>query len=266
MTLPPDPVMLPLEVELFATIVAAMSGALVALRRGYDTVGLFALAFITATGGGVLRDGLFLQNGPPAVTRDPRFVIAVAVACVAAVIVGLRVERHSRLIAVLDAVGLSAYAVVGVNKAMMSEMSPLAAILVGVISACGGGVMRDVIVREEPLLFKPGQFYALAALTGAVFYAGLVRVFQLAGTQAAFIAMTVAFILRVLAIRYNWQTIPLVRTPTIPPPHPTVSPVPNAPNSANPASADSGPREHVPEVAPEVAPGVTPEFPPKGAA
>jgi uncharacterized membrane protein YeiH len=204
-----EPFQIPIAIDLAATFAASLTGALAALRRGYDFVGLFALAFVTGVGGGLIRDGVFLQNGPPAVALDSRYLLVILAACAAGAVIGERVDRFGRLIAVLDAAGLGAYAVVGVEKSLDTGLAVPAAVLVGVINACGGGLLRDVLSREEPLLFKPGQFYTLAALAGAAVFALLVTQLDMRTTPAALVAIGGTFVLRLLAIRFNWTTLPL---------------------------------------------------------
>jgi uncharacterized membrane protein YeiH len=228
---------LPIQIDLAATLLFSLTGALVALKRGYDVIGLFALAFVTGVGGGLIRDGLFIQQGPPAVTADSRYILMVLLAGFVAFllrdrVMGLnkvvawldalgvrghflreRVIRFNKVIAWLDALGLGAYAVVGVQKSLHAGLSVAAAVLVGVINAAGGGLLRDVLVRDEPLLFKPGQFYVLAAFAGCLLFALLAVQFRMEATPAALIAIGVTFLLRVLAIQFNWVSPPLWQEP-----------------------------------------------------
>jgi uncharacterized membrane protein YeiH len=197
---------LPVVFDLGATFFFALTGALAAIRRGYDWVGLFALAMATGLGGGLMRDGLFIQAGPPAMVTDGRFLIAVAAACVVGAIVASHIERMHRAIALLDAVGLGAYGAVGVQKALSAGLSIPAAILVGVINACGGGVLRDVLVREEPLVLKPGQFYAVAAALGCVLFITLIAFTPIPVPVSALIAAAVTSVFRVLTIVFKWHT------------------------------------------------------------
>jgi uncharacterized membrane protein YeiH len=200
---------LPIAFDLGATFFFALTGALAAIRRGYDWVGLFALALATGLGGGLIRDGLFIQAGPPAMVTDGRYLIAVAAACLAGAIMASYIERLYRAIELLDAIGLGAYGAVGVQKALTAGLSVPAAILVGVVNACGGGVLRDILVREEPMVLKPGQFYAVAAALGCVVFLALVSLAGLPAPVAALIAVAVTFLFRSLAILFKWRTKPV---------------------------------------------------------
>ena len=200
---------LPIGIDLAATFLFGLTGALAAMKRGYDWIGLFALAFATAIGGGLIRDGIFISQGPPAVTKDSRYIMAVIVAAMMGPLFRSYAMRFNKLIAWLDALGLGAYAVVGIQKSLNADLSVAAAVLVGVINAVGGSVLRDVLVREEPLLFKPGQFYALAAIAGCLLFVLLTLRLDMEVVRAALITIGATFAFRVLAIRFNWTTRPV---------------------------------------------------------
>jgi len=205
-----DPhIQLPIVFDVFATFVAALAGALVAVRRHYDYVGVFALAFVTGLGGALIRDGVFLQNGPPAAVRDNRIILAVLVATLLSIGINQLGRHLSRLVLVFDAIGLGVYAVVGADRAMAVEIGYLGAVLVGVTNAVGGGMLRDVLTREEPVLFKPGQVYATAAAISAALFVGLTALGELDPKAAAVIAALAGILLRLLAVRYDWKTRPL---------------------------------------------------------
>jgi uncharacterized membrane protein YeiH len=200
---------LPIYIDLAATFLFGLTGALAALKRGYDWIGLLALAFATAVGGGLLRDGIFISQGPPVVTKDSRYVLVIVAAAGVGFLLREHVTRFNKVIAWLDALGLGAYAVVGIQKALGADLSVAAAILVGVVNAVGGGLVRDVLVREEPLFFKPGQFYVLAVVLGCLLFVILALELRMEVTPAALITIGATFLFRVLAIRFNWKTSPV---------------------------------------------------------
>lgn len=200
---------IPIYFDIGATFFFGLTGALAGMRRGYDIVGVFGLALVTGLGGALIRDGLFIQNGPPAFTADPRYLLALVPACLCGMFAGRWVERFPRLLAVLDALGLGAYGVVGLEKSLAAGLSVPAAVLVGVINACGGGVVRDILVREEPLLFKPGQLYALAALAGCLVHMALVYWARLPLPLAGLLAFVSTVVFRILTIVFNWKSRPV---------------------------------------------------------
>ena len=207
---------LPLGFTLLAFFTLGVTGALAGLRRGYDVIGVFFLALVTAGGGGLIRDGLLLSSGPASLLTDSRNLIAVLAAAVATLVFQRYVERLGHAIAVIDAVGLGAFAILGVQKTLDAGLGVPAAILGGTLTAVGGGLLRDILVREEPLLFKPGQFYALVALVGSCFYLALIHWSSLSPNQVGAASITVVFGVRMLAIRFNWRTSALYQAPTSP--------------------------------------------------
>jgi uncharacterized membrane protein YeiH len=200
---------LPVLFDLGATFAFALSGALAAIKRHYDIVGVLALALVTGLGGGLIRDGLFLDLGPTPLLTNPHYLEAVLLAAVCGVVFGARIHRFARLIAIVDALGLGAYAAFGVQKSLLAGLAPPAAVLVGVVNAVGGGVLRDLLCREEPLVFKPGQFYFLIALGGAVVFLFATATLGWSANRAAVATVALTFVFRALTITFNWRTAPV---------------------------------------------------------
>src|SRR5262245_51600826 len=200
--------LLPIEFDLAATFLGALTGAWAASRRNYDIVGALMLAFVTAVGGGLLRDAVFLAQ-VPVVMRDGRYLWAI----LAAVVIGVPLyrwsERFTHLFSYTDALAMGVYGVYGANRALIADLTPEAAVLVGLCNAVGGGLIRDVLVRDEPLMFKPGQLYAIAALAGCILFVILSSHYELGAQQAAWAAILLTMVLRVTAIRFNWTTAAL---------------------------------------------------------
>ena len=200
---------LPVLFDLGATFAFALTGALAAIKRDYDIVGVFALSLVSGIGGGLIRDGLFIQDGLTPLLVNPRYIQVVAAAAVIGMLFGERVRRFHRLIAVVDALGLGAYAAFGVQKSLLAGLAVPAAVLVGVVNAVGGGVLRDLLAREEPLVFKPGQFYLLTALGGAVTFVFCVASLEFSANRSAILAVSLTFVFRALTIAFNWRTAPI---------------------------------------------------------
>ena len=191
--------------DLVAVSLLAMTGALRARQKGYDIVGVLALAFATGAGGGLIRDSLFLNTAPVVIT-DPRYLMVITIAALIGFVFGERLNRFQTIFVIFDAVGLGAYAVVGVQKSLAQGLAIGAAVLVGVVNAVGGGLLRDVLAREEPMLFKPSEFYAIAAFLGCVVFICLALWIDIDATQAALIAIAVTFLFRILALRFGWKS------------------------------------------------------------
>jgi uncharacterized membrane protein YeiH len=209
----PEAVSLPLYIDYGATFLFAVTGAMFAIRRHYDWVGLFVLALCSGLGGGLLRDGIFINSGAPAAMRDAGYLWAVIGGCVAAGLFHHHVGKLDRVFLYADALGLGAYGVVGTTKASVAGLSLPAAIFVGVVNAVGGSVVRDVLTNTEPLLFKPGQFYVVAALAGCCTYVGAVVWWHLPGPVAAGLSIAVTFAARTLSIVFNWKTASILPQP-----------------------------------------------------
>jgi uncharacterized membrane protein YeiH len=197
--------LLPIWFDLAAVFLFALTGVWAATKRGYDVVGAFVLAFVTGVGGGLLRDAIFLQE-IPVVMKDGRFLWAVLAAVVIGALAQRLAERFESLLAYVDAAAIGVYAVYGANKSLVAGVSPEAAVLVGLCNAVGGGLLRDVVVREEPMLLKPGQLYFLATLVGCIGFVVLSHIYGVDVELAAYAAITLTLLLRVAAIKFDWRT------------------------------------------------------------
>jgi uncharacterized membrane protein YeiH len=198
--------LLPIEFDLVATFFAAVTGAWAASRRGYDLVGAFMLALVTSIGGGLMRDSVFIAQVPLAM-QDARYLWTILAAMLLGTFTYRYSERIAHLFSYTDALAMGVYGVYGANWALISGLAPAAAVIVGVCNAVGGGLIRDVLVRDEPLMFKPGQLYAIAAMAGCTLFVLLSHHYGIEDHQAAGIAIGVTLLLRVLAIRFNWTTV-----------------------------------------------------------
>ena len=198
--------------ELIGTIAFACSGALVGIRKKLDLLGVIVLAVITATGGGMFRD-ILIGNVPPALFRNPFYA---GVAVLAAILIFftiqskrllktfMQIERYNQVFNSLDAIGLGAFTVVGVDTAISYNVDSyfFLTLFVGVITGVGGGLIRDIMVCEIPSLLKE-HIYACASLAGALLYAGTWQIFDpdIAMITSALIVIAI----RMLARHYDWN-------------------------------------------------------------
>ncbi|GAB3132464.1 TRIC cation channel family protein [Tsukamurella serpentis] len=183
--------------------VFAASGALIGVRKRIDLFGIWTLAALTGVGGGVARDVL-LGIGPPASFQGWENL---TVATGAAAFVFVFHPQFSRLkasVVVLDAVGMGVFSATGALIALQHDASPFAAVLIGITTALGGGVLRDILVNEVPLLIQERDLYAVPALTGAV--ATVVTASQ-GGTETTALAVgaVTATGLRLVALWQGWR-------------------------------------------------------------
>src|SRR5690606_22312727 len=138
--------------------------------------------------------------------QDWRYLCVVLLAFLLSLMFPSKFSKLRRTTMIVDALGLGAYGIVGSQAALQANLVPLAAILVGVFNATGAGLIRDIMIREEPIIFKPGQYYALAAILACSIFVGLVTLTTADHTFAAIFATSVAFVVRLLSVKYNWQT------------------------------------------------------------
>lgn len=192
--------------DLVAVFLFAGTGSVAAIQKKYDFVGTLILAFFSGVGGGLIRDAIFIQAGPPKVVIDSKYMIVILCAFALSLAFHHKLKRMRRTIMFVDAIGLGAYGVVGAQAAMQAGLVPLAAVLVGVFNATGAGLIRDVLIREEPVIFKPGQYYAGAAIAGCCIFVSLVVLFSIDPTASALIAIAVTSLIRLLSVKFNWQT------------------------------------------------------------
>ncbi len=156
---------LQLVLDLVGVFAFALSGGLVAVRKGFDLVGVLVLAWLTGLGGGMVRD-VIIGAVPPVGISDWRLMLTAAVAGLVTFVLHPGLGRISRWVRVLDAVGLSVFAVGGSMKALQFGVPPITAVVVGVISAVGGGMLRDVLAGQVPEVLRR-ELYAVPALAGS---------------------------------------------------------------------------------------------------
>jgi uncharacterized membrane protein YeiH len=188
--------------DIGGTIVFALGGALLGTRKDFDVVGVAALAVASGLGGGVIRD-LVLGAVPPAAIRDQTYLAASLLAGLAGFIGGRLFERGTLLLNVLDALGLSFFAVAGTLKSVDAGLGAVSAVLLGVLSAVGGGMTRDLLAGE-PVAILRSELYALAALTASVTLLLFLSI-GLDSRTAVGAAMAAGVSLRLLAIWRRWH-------------------------------------------------------------
>ncbi|HVI46187.1 MAG TPA: trimeric intracellular cation channel family protein, partial [Chitinophaga sp.] len=154
--------------ELLGTFAFAISGATAAINKSYDVIGLLALAFITAIGGGTVRD-LLLGATPVAWMTDELSNTAIIVAAIIASLFFSYVKRLNRWLNIFDAIGLGLFTITGINKGLAAGLPAPICIALGAITGAFGGLMRDVITGEHPVLFTR-EIYAMASICGGIVY------------------------------------------------------------------------------------------------
>jgi len=198
-----------LILELTGVFVFAIGGAVTAVRSRLDFFGVLVLSFVSANAGGIIRD-MMIGATPPAAIADWRYT---AITLPAGVIMFL-CYRPSKLwripFLVTDAAGLALFSVAGTLKGLAYHLHPVVAIFLGVLTGVGGGIIRDVLVKEVPMVLRT-DFYAFAALFGGiVVVVGLTLGYPI--LQVALAGAGVCFVLRVMAIIWGWS-VPVAKRP-----------------------------------------------------
>ena len=204
-----DNFVLPGFLDYGATLSFALSGALLAARRGYDLSGVIAIAIVSGTGGGLLRDGIFLNQGPPALVTIWTYLTLVVAAALGVAYFGrwvTRIPRFDLVISLTDSLGIPMFAIVGMILSRNAGLDPGPAILIGIVNAIGGGLLRDLLVNREPDVFRPGVPIALAAAVSCFIFLALNSGLGLAENLSAWITIALAFVLRSMALYFNLRT------------------------------------------------------------
>jgi uncharacterized membrane protein YeiH len=191
-------------IEFVAVLAAAFSGFAEARNKKMDAVGVFTVAFITAFGGGTLRDVL-LDRRPFFWVEHQHYVVLILVLTLIATPL-LRLAQRvvpPPLFVVADAIGLGFFSIAGVSVAHELGSPPIVAAMMGVVTGVFGGVLRDVILNEVPMVLRDGRPYALAALAGCVFYL-LVLDAGMPAAVATWVASALIVAVRLVAWRWNW--------------------------------------------------------------
>ncbi len=196
--------------DLVGTFVFAVSGAVSGVKHRIDLFGVLVLSFVAATAGGIIRDVL-IGASPPASIKDWRYIaLSLVAGCVTFFWYPLIAKMKSP-VQLFDALGLGLFAVVGAGKAMAFHLGPGAAVLMGVLTAIGGGMARDILVAEVPVVFT-AELYAVAALAGAMVVVIGDAVFPSSAAVTPAIGGIVCVALRLLAIRKGWK-LPIAQQP-----------------------------------------------------
>ncbi|HEU4568312.1 MAG TPA: trimeric intracellular cation channel family protein [Marmoricola sp.] len=188
-----------LALDLTGTFAFALNGALTAVRLArLDVVGVLTLGIITALGGGIVRD-VIIDSLPPATFSDWRYLAVAAGGALIAFLLGTRLDRLATPIMLLDAAGLSLFAVTGASKAHDLGLGPVQAVILGAITGVGGGTLRDVMIQRIPTVMR-SELYAIPALVGATVTVVAIET-SVYGVPAAVLAAVLCFGIRVVGVR-----------------------------------------------------------------
>lgn len=186
--------------DLFGTAVFALSGALAAGRQRMDIFGVLVLALVTALGGGTLRDAL-LDSGPVFWVHDRSYLAAVVAGTLGAFAAVRAVQVPRRVLLIADAIGLATFTLVGAVKALQMDASPSIAVIMGIVTGVAGGMLRDILSAEVPLILRR-EIYATACLCGGLVYVVLAPT-ALPFSICAGASMVTTLTIRLTALRWR---------------------------------------------------------------
>jgi uncharacterized membrane protein YeiH len=188
--------------EIMGTAAFAISGALAAVNKRLDIFGVLVITFATAVGGGTIRD-IMIGNTPVAWMKEPQAITVVSVSYVITLLFRKYVTKLPFTLAIFDAIGLGFATVVGLQRGLEAGLGPVVCVTLGMVTGCFGGVLRDVLLNEIPLVFQK-DIYASATLVGGAAYLWFVALEPLA-PMAASMAVVVVVGLRLAAMRWHWK-------------------------------------------------------------
>ena len=200
--------------DLVGVLAFALSGNLLASRKNIDLTGGIVLGMLTATGGGIARDLILATR--PAAFKDPVYLLIPIAAGIIVYLIGPRVVQAERGIVFFDAIGLGVFVVIGTTKALHYGMPVLSAVLLGLMTGVGGGMLRDVFANRVPVVFQSSDLYVIPAVVGAAVTAGLHQADLITWwSEVGVIAMVTIF--RLLALRFGWRAPSSMRSWSIRP-------------------------------------------------
>ncbi|SIR02387.1 trimeric intracellular cation channel family protein [Maribacter ulvicola] len=187
-------------IDILGTIAFAISGVLVAMDKKLDAFGVFIIAFVTAVGGGTLRD-LLIGIGPVGWLNAPLHLLIIVITVLLTIIFVKQLKYVRRSLFLFDSIGIGLYTMVGIEKGLAADLPPVMCIALGTITACFGGVLRDILCNEIPVIFRK-EIYATVCILGGLVYFLLIQ-FPIQNTIAYSMAIVTIIIMRVLAVRFK---------------------------------------------------------------
>ncbi len=188
--------------DIFGTFAFAVSGAIAGVRKKMDIYGIIFLAIVTAVGGGTLRDVL-LGQVPPFIFRDYNYLYVSIFAAVFVFFFHPLVEARFNLLLIMDAIGLGVFTVIGVSIGLDAEIGALGALLMGVMTGTAGGMLRDVLQKEIPLVLQR-EIYASSCLAGGFLFL-LFEFLDFSRDMSIIVSALLVFVVRYLSIRHRWS-------------------------------------------------------------
>ena len=187
-------------IDILGTIAFAISGVLVAMEKRLDLFGVVIIAFVTAIGGGTLRD-LLIGNTPVAWMQDITYFVVILASVVFAILFVKQLKYLRKSLFLFDTIGIGLYTMVGIEKGLQADLVPIVCIALGTMTASFGGVIRDILCNEIPVIFRK-EIYATACILGGAGYF-LFSKLPIVDTYANIAGILIVIIIRIIAVRFN---------------------------------------------------------------
>lgn len=189
-----------LTIDILGTIAFAISGVLVAMEKKLDLFGVAIIAFVTAVGGGTLRD-MLIGNTPVVWMRESVYIFTILCTVVFAIIFVNKLKYLRKTLFLFDTIGIGLFTMVGIEKGLSADLIPVMCIILGTITASFGGVIRDILCNEIPVIFHK-EIYATACIIGGISYFWIMR-FPIDATYAYVATILIIIIIRILAVKFK---------------------------------------------------------------
>lgn len=193
-------------IEIIGTIAFSMSGALTAMHKKLDLFGIFIIAFATAVGGGTLRD-ILIGRTPVGWMLDLNYVYFIIAGFILAIIFRKKFDRLRTSLFLFDTIGLGVFTLIGLEKGLAIGLHPIICIALGTITACFGGVIRDILCSEIPVIFREEIYATICIFGGIVFF--LLRELDLETNVLDLVTSLLIISIRLMAVKFKWHLPPL---------------------------------------------------------
>ncbi|RZJ64496.1 MAG: trimeric intracellular cation channel family protein [Flavobacterium sp.] len=193
--------------NIIGTTAFAVSGSLTAMNKKLDPFGVFVIAFVTSVGGGTLRDVL-IGNTPVGWMRDLNFVYCIIFGFFLSIVFRKKLDKLRVSLFLFDTIGLGLFTLIGIEKGIATGLHPVICVALGTMTACFGGVIRDILCTEIPVIFRREIYATLCIVGGIIFF--LIRDNFNVNTEVLYVIVSaIIIVLRLMAVRYKWYLKPL---------------------------------------------------------
>jgi uncharacterized membrane protein YeiH len=187
-------------IDILGVVAFSITGVFAAMEKKLDLFGIFIIAFVTAMGGGTLRD-IFIGDLPVNWIRTTNYSVIILISTAVAVVFNKVIRNLQRTLFVFDSLGLGLFTIVGIDKGLEYQLHPAMCVALGTFTGCFGGVIRDILLNTIPIIFHK-EIYAVACIIGGTVYFLLLRT-GFDNHTIAIISILVVFVIRILAVRYR---------------------------------------------------------------